>query len=150
MDIPTNEHEQKLTLSVDIFIPNHPDRANTPVFEATRKKLISGNPDACCWVCGTKEELELHHELVEWCDSDGVDWQKVKIDAPDFDWTSFDPAHPETFIDSEYNAKLVLCKKHHTGKDHGIHMLPFPTWLMQRHKRDDFVFAPDEILHHPV
>jgi hypothetical protein len=150
MTTPTNEHEQKLTLSVDIFIPNHPDRANTPIFDATRKKLIANNPSACCWVCGCKDDLELHHELVEWCDSDGVDWEKVKLDAPDFDWASFDSAHPETFIDSEHNAKLVLCKKHHTGKDHGIHMLPYPTWLMQRHKRADFVFTPDEVPTVPI
>lgn len=142
--LPKNEHEQRLTLSVDIFIPDHPDRSNTPIFEATRRKIISHNSEARCWICGTKEGLELHHNFIEWCDSDGVDWEKVKIDCPDFDWVNFNPANPETFIDSEWNANLVLCKKHHTGKDHGIHMLPYPTWLMQRHKRQDFIFSPDE------
>ncbi|MDB5358835.1 MAG: hypothetical protein JWO51_132 [Rhodospirillales bacterium] len=143
------EHEQRLTISIDVFVPDHPDRTTTPIFAATRRKLISNNPDACCWVCGKTEAelgqpLELHHDLVEWCDSLGVAWEKVKIDAPDFDWASFDPSKPETFIDSEHNAYLVLCKKHHTGKDHGKHMLPEPIWRMQRYKRDDFVFSPDE------
>ena len=145
MTTVANEHEQKDTFTIDVFVPDHPDRANTPIFEHTRKKLIANNPDAACWVCGAKETLELHHSLVEWCDSDGVDWKIVQQDAPGFDWEHFDPAHPETFIDSEFNANLVLCKKHHTGKDHGIHMMPYPTWLMQRHKREDFVFSPDEI-----
>ena len=144
MTLPANEHEQKLTLSVDIFIPDHPDRTNTPIFDASRRLLISGNPLANCEVCGAKEDLELHHNHVEWCDSDGVDWDKVKKDVPGFDWATFDPAKPEMFIDSTFNANRVLCKKHHTGKDHGIHMMPLPTWQMQKYKRADFVFSPDE------
>jgi hypothetical protein len=156
--VPANEHEQKLTVSIDVFVPDHPDRTTTPIFSATRKKLIGDNPDAKCWVdnghCDYEHPLELHHALVEWCDSDGVDWEKIKLASPDFDWANFDPAHPETFIDSEYNAFLVLCKKHHTGKDHGIHYLPHPTWQMQKHQRADFVFAPDEeamqTAHQPV
>ena len=68
----------------------------------------------------------------------------MKAEVPGFDWAAFDPAHPETFIDSEWNACLVLCKRHHTGADHGIHMLPEPLWRLQRFKRFDFVFSPDE------
>jgi hypothetical protein len=139
------EHEQKITIQVDVFVPDHPDRTTTPIFAHSRKQLISDNPDACCEACGSKEDLELHHALVEWCDSDGVDWDKVKLSAPEFDWGTFDPAHPETFIDSTRNAKQVLCKKHHTGQDHGIHYLPYPMWQMQKHKKESFVFAPDEI-----
>ena len=142
--IPQGEHEQRLTISVDVFIPDHPDRTATPIFDATRRKLIEHDPDACCFICGTKENLELHHQIVEWCDSTAVNWDKVKAESPDFDWEAFDPNHPETFIDSEWNAKLVLCKKHHTGKDHGIHMLPEPIWRLQKLKKDEFIFSPDE------
>ena len=60
---------------------------------------------------------------------------------PNFPWSTF--TKPEDFIDSEYNM-MVLCKKHHTGKDHGIHMLPYPIWVMQRNQRSDFQFSPDE------
>jgi hypothetical protein len=40
---------------------------------------------------------------------------------------------------------MVLCEKHHRGKDHGIHVLPYPIWIMQREQRADFTFAPDEV-----
>lgn len=143
-----SEHEQKRTLTIDVFIPDHPDRTNTPIFEATRRKLITCNPAARCAVdnghCDHDHPLELHHRYVEWCDSLGVDWTKVARAVPDFDWTHFDPGHPETFIDSEWNANMVLCKKHHTGKDHGIHCMDGPTWDMQGFQRSDFLFSPDE------
>jgi hypothetical protein len=142
--VPAGEHLQKQTLTVQVFVPDHPDRTTTPIFAATSRKLIEHNPDACCYICGTKEGLELHHQHVEWCDSTAVDWDAVKALVPDFDWATFDPTHPETFIDSEHNARLVLCKKHHVGADHGIHMLPEPLWRLQKIKRADFVFSPDE------
>ncbi len=145
---PVNEHEQKLTLRIDVFVPDHPDRKGTPIFDRTRKKLIANNPHAKCVIdnsdCDHDHPLELHHRIVEWCDSLGVDWEKVKLAVPGFDWASFDPAHPETFIDSEWNADTVICKKHHTGEDHGIHYLPYPIWQMQKYKRDNFILTPDE------
>ena len=94
--------------------------------------------------CDHDHPLELHHSIVEWCDSTAVDWAKVALLAPDFDWATFDPTKPETFIDSEWNANLVVCKKHHIGADHGIHMLPYPLWRLQALKRADFVYSPDE------
>lgn len=149
MNAPANEHELKKTITVDVFVPNHPDRSSTPIFERTRKKLIVDNPNATCAVnnghCDHEHPLELHHQHVEWCDSSGVDWAKVALKVPGFDWATFDPAHPETFIDSEWNANLVLCKKHHTGVDHGIHCLDGPTWGMQALQRTDFMFSPDEV-----
>jgi hypothetical protein len=138
------EHLQKQTLTVQVFVPDHPDRTTTPIFAATRRKLIENNPDACCYICDGKDDLQLHHFWVEWCDSGAVDWAKVAEVVPDFDWANFDPAKPETFIDSEWNANLVLCSKHHIGGDHGIHTLPYGLWLLQRLKRPDFVFSPDE------
>ena len=148
MPTPKNEHELKKTLTIDVFIPDHPDRANTPIFEATRRKLIKNNPHAVCEVnnghCDSEHPLELHHEHIEWCDSLGVDWEKVKAKVPEFDWDTFDPEYPETFIDSEFNAKRVLCKKHHTAKDHGIHCMDGPSWGMQSLQRADFIFSPDE------
>ena len=148
MNAPLGEHLLKRTLSIQVFVPDHPDRSNTPIFEHTRNLFIKNNPDACCSVnnghCDHDHPLELHHSHVEWCDSLGVDWEKVKLAVPDFDWASFDPAHPETFIDSKWNANVVLCKKHHTGPDHGIHCLDGPTFQMQKFQRKDFVYSPDE------
>ena len=145
---PAGEHEQRLTIAVDVFIPDHPDRSESPIFRATHRKLIGGNPDARCFIdnehCDREHPLELHHQHVEWCDSLGVDWTRVARLVPEFDWASFDPTKPETFIDSEYNANLVLCKRHHVGKDHGIHLLTYPTWIYQLTKRAAEIFSPDE------
>lgn len=146
--VPAGEHEQKRTLTIVRFIPDHPDRKGTPVFEHTRKELIANNPDARCEInnedCDHDHPLELHHDHVEWCDTGDADWEKVKKDVPDFDWASFDQTKPETFVDSKWNAKRVLCKKHHTGEDHGIHCLDYPTWQAQKYKRDGFIMTPDE------
>lgn len=145
---PAHEHEQKETFTIDVYLPDHPDRTTSPVFRATRKKLIVDNPHARCEVnneeCDLTHPLELHHDLVEWADANGVDWAKMQALCPEFNWAAFNPARPETFIDSEFNAKRILCKRHHTGADRGIHMLPYPIWRMQLVKRDDFVFAPGD------
>jgi len=62
-----------------------------------------------------------------------------------FDWDAFDPAHPETFIDSLENM-LVLHAKFHRHKDHGIHALSFPVWIFQAFPRvSGFVFSADEL-----
>lgn len=146
--LPPSEHEQRRTLSIDVLIPDHPERTGTPIFDATRRELIGNNPAAACEVnnghCDHDNPLELHHAVVEWCDSNGVDWDKVKAAVPGFDWDNFDPSKPETFIDGKWNANRVLCKKHHTGKDHGIHCLDYPTWQMQKFETAGFVFSPDE------
>lgn len=61
-----------------------------------------------------------------------------------FDWQAFDPAKPETFVDSIYNM-LVLHERFHRAKNHGIHCRTFPTWLIQcLPKKPGFVFAPDD------
>ena len=142
------EHLQKQTLTILVFAPDHPDRTSSAVFGRTRDKLIKHNPAAKCYIdnehCDHDHPMELHHQFVEWCDSEAVDWRKVAELCPDFEWEHFNPDHPETFVDSEANARMVLCKRHHVGKDHGIHMLPWPLWNLQKVKKKDFVFSPDE------
>jgi hypothetical protein len=136
-----NEHEQKLTLSVDIYYPDHEPRTESSLFARTKHHLVKVL-DTPCWICGSKDQREVHHFHAEWADAEGIDWDRMRVLHPNFPWSTFTKA--EDFIDSEYNM-LVLCKKHHTGKDHGIHMLPYPIWIMQRNARADFQFSPDEV-----
>ena len=158
--VPAGEHLQKRTLTIVRFIIYHPNRHGTPIFDATHRLLIGKNPGARCETnnrhCSLDLPLELHHDHVEWCDSLGVNWEKVRAEVPDFPWDT--PGidfrkneagvwvldDPAVFIDSAWNAKRVLCKRHHTGEDHGIHMLDYPTWEAQKFLRDDVVFSPDE------
>ena len=140
MTEPENEHEVRETLTVDIFYPDHPPRSESALFRRTKHHLIDVL-DKPCWVCGCKQDREVHHFHVEWADALGVDWDRMRELHPDFPWSTFEK--PEDFIDSEYNM-MVLCAKHHRHKDHGIHMLPYPIWIMQRVQDEDFVFSPDE------
>ena len=135
-----HEHEQRETLQIDIFYPDHPPRTESALFRKTKRSLIQ-HRNVPCFVCGATESREVHHFHVEWADADGVDWDKMRQLHPGFDWEQF--SQPEDFVDSEYNM-MVLCEKHHRGKNHGIHMLPYPIWIMQRNQRPDFIFSADE------
>ncbi len=64
--------------------------------------------------------------------------------ARGFDWASFDPSKPETFVDSPANM-LVLNEKFHRAKFHGIHAETFPVWVFQAWPRvAGFVISPDD------
>jgi hypothetical protein len=88
-----------------------------------------------CFICGTLNDLEAHHCHIEWAMTNAVDWDKMRELHPNFDWSTFEKQ--EDFVDSEYNT-MMLCEKHHRRKNHGIHNLPYPIWIMQKYKRDDF------------
>ena len=62
-----------------------------------------------------------------------------------FNWAEFDPAVPETFVDSMANM-LVLHAKFHRQKGHGMHAVTFPVWIFQAMPRiPGFVFTADEL-----
>lgn len=72
------------------------------------------------------------------------------VELRGFDWKAFDPAKPETFVDSMANM-LVLTAKFHRGVDHGIHAMTFEEWLFQAFPRiDGFVYTPDELPNAPA
>jgi hypothetical protein len=135
------EHTQTETIHFSINYPDHAPRTESALFRKTKRHLVH-DLDTPCWVCGTKEKREVHHFHIEWADSEGVDWEKMRALHPAFEWSTF--KEPADFVDSEYNMR-VLCEKHHRGVNHGIHMLPYPMWIAQKVMRDDFVFSPDEV-----
>lgn len=60
------------------------------------------------------------------------------------DWNTFDPANPVEFVDSIYNM-LPLDAKYHIRKNHGIHLMPLPEFLLQVLPRKvGFILTPDE------
>lgn len=155
MTAVTEVHEEKNTFEVDVNIPGHDPRVTTPLFERTRKLLIE-REGARCWVCGcTAEEsghpLEAHHSPVERSFAEMVDWSEgslIRRAFPAFDWANFNPKDPYKFVDDMTVNGLLLCKPHHTGKDEGIHCLPFPVWLAQKYGQDGYDFSTVEIIHH--
>ncbi|MBV8656637.1 MAG: hypothetical protein JO142_02320 [Burkholderiales bacterium] len=132
-----NEHAMHIRTDFSVNYPDHPPRTESHVFKAT--KAHWHKLGARCWVCGTAEKIEIHHKFIEWADSDGVDWDKVRAEHPDFDWSTF--KEPCDFIDSVYNTE-PLCELHHRGPaPFGKHWTPEPIWRMQRYARSDFVYA---------
>ena len=62
------------------------------------------------------------------------------------DWNTLDPADPVAFVDSIFNM-LPLNERFHIRKDHGIHLMPFPEFLLQiLPRKAGFVLTPDEEL----
>lgn len=148
----TQEHEEKGTFSVDVEVPGHPPRKASALFERTRKELLAKTPR--CWVCNrTAEEagqpLEAHHMGVEYSFMTApIDWDIVAQDFPNFEWSTFDPAHPETFVDDMNAQGLVLCKEHHTHPETGIHTVPYPIYRMQRYLKSGYKFNDLETIVH--
>lgn len=63
----------------------------------------------------------------------------------DMDWHAFDPADPTSFVDSIHNM-LPLNEKFHIRKNHGIHLMPFPEFLLQvLPKNGGFILTEDQI-----
>lgn len=132
-----NEHNFHENLQVDIYYPDHTERATSNLFARTKHQLIDVQ-DLPCYICGSKVDREVHHYHIEWAFSDAADWNQMKLIHPDFDWTTFKTA--EDFVDSPYNM-MILCQLHHRGKNAGIHYLPYPIWIAQLILRKDFIFT---------
>ena len=179
---PNAEHEDKRSLSEDVFYPDHDKRTESPTFIETKRK---GHALGLrCAISGTKLDTEYHHAFCEWAFASGVDWHIVQgialgeikelpvldllTDQPTeemapvegfliyliceyfkykgFDWNAFDPEKPETLVDS-IEAMIVLNKKFHRGKDHGVHNLTGPIHFFQAFPRKaGFIFSPDEMI----
>lgn len=151
-------HEEKETLAVDVNIPGHEERTTTALFTRSKHQLIAMLGDqARCFICNaTAAEagapLEAHHHPIERSLANLIDWDRFREEQgdkyPSFDWSKFDPADPLTFVDDMTVNGMLLCKKHHTGKDEGIHMLPYPLWIAQKWAKEGYQFSAVEVIHH--
>jgi hypothetical protein len=156
-------HEEKETLSVDVDLPGHDPRVTTAMFRKTKRMLMKvanamgfdfKRPAGRCWICDKTESdlgqpLEAHHFGIERAYIDAaIRWNVVAQDFPIFDWKNFNPANPADFIDNMVAQGVLLCKEHHTGKDTGVHTLPFSLWIMQRYLADGTRFNPNEVIEH--
>ncbi len=148
----TETHEEKETLAVDVNLPGHEARVTTTLFTHTRKALID-REGGRCYVCGrTKEEagpLEAHHAGIERSFATApIDWEVVKKDFPNFAWDTFDESKPLDFVDDMLAQGILLCKEHHTHPETGIHVLPWPIFIMQRYLKAGYKFNDLETIVH--
>lgn len=156
----TEIHVEKETLAVAVNLPGHEARATTPLFTRTRKALLA-REGGRCWICGRTEAtagpLHSHHYPIERSLANMIDWARFQKDceaglwgphAQAFDWKSFDPANPYSFVDDQTVNGLLLCRDHHIGANQGVHAMPHPLWLAQKYGIEGYRYSDVEIIHH--
>lgn len=131
----TEAHTQCQTVHIVEFYPEHEPREDDPhyhLFNAARKRLCALGK-LICWRCGSTENIQLHHSVIEFSLANGVDLSLFEADYPEFHITSDEEFL--AFVESEGNL-LPLCANCHIGKE-AIHLLPYPLWLAGRVWRKD-------------
>jgi hypothetical protein len=91
---------------------------------------------------GCQGGIELHHNLIEYALINDVDWQRFSTLYPEYHIQSQDDLL--RWAESE-EALLPLCVKHHRGVE-GIHLLPYPLWIIQRYLKPDVPLPATVIL----
>ena len=86
------------------------------------------------------EPIELHHDKVEFALANGVDVARFAVLYPELGVV--DDETFACFVESDGNL-TPLCRLHHTGI-RGVHVLPYPVWVIQRVWRKDLP-APGEL-----
>lgn len=69
------EHFKKGTFEEQYWIPAHNSRRESSLFKSN-KKFVRDICGAPCWVCGAREDLEVHH-IFEWAFWNALDPKKV-------------------------------------------------------------------------
>jgi hypothetical protein len=137
------KHAETRTLVETIVVPAHIDRVESDDFRQS-KETLRKDKHYECFVCGSKDNLEVHHFGAPWAMADDVDFNKLKDLLSLFDIYGYSKSlrkKPITTIDDVRNM-LVLCKEHHNdgktdGVANGIHNISFPAWIMQKVKKDN-------------
>jgi len=126
-------HYQTVNLSFKVYYPSHELRTTDPhykLFNAARKRIVSSPNFAGCWVCGSKENIQIHHSLVEFAAANAIDLDRFEHLWPELHIT--DENSLLAALESEGNM-MALCEDHHISREHGIHFIPYPTWVLQRY-----------------
>jgi hypothetical protein len=123
----TKEHTQFRTLKEVAYYPAHPDRTESDEFREIKREFKKEH--AKCWINNgyCDGPIEVHHDVIEYSEAMGVDWEKVKKDYPNID-----------HVDDK-DQMLTICKRHHTGKYTGKHNISEPIWKMQKYMDDESI-----------
>ena len=133
------EHDITRKLLECVIVPDHDDREESPEVRYAKKKLREDG--ICeCWVCGSKEKLQLHHYGAEWSLASTVDFVVLKRFLEEWDVYGYGKKlkdKPITSVDDIRNC-MYLCSEHHCGINNtlgngtGIHSMTFPVFLAQK------------------
>jgi hypothetical protein len=134
-------HQARQTLHFVWHYPDHEPRKSDPHygdFQAAKKRLKEQGLWRCV-VCGSAEQVQLHHAHVEFSLQNGVDVGRLNealglhLGTDEF----------AAWIDSPGNLE-PLCRTHHTGTE-GVHQLCAPAWEALRVWRRDLP-PPEELV----
>jgi hypothetical protein len=128
-------HIQHTTIHIEQYVPYHPQRTDDPYYHLFNQARDRLNRMGLlkCQVCGTDQQIELHHNEIEFSMAAGVDIAKFEALHPDLNIK--DDATFQQFVESDHNL-TPLCRKHHIGVQ-GIHVLPYPFWKLLAVWKDD-------------
>jgi hypothetical protein len=129
-------HAEERTIHEFIEYPDHAKRTESALFRENKRRLVR-QLKVPCWVCGGREQLEVHH-IHEWSLWDALDPAKVLDTLHAFDPYGYTHAGGDKPIESPDDLRnlVVLCELHHRGVDTGVHDLTMPIWLPQRAVKD--------------
>ena len=129
-------HEEDRTIHEFIEYPNHAKRTESAEFGANKRRLVK-QLDVGCWICGSKENREVHH-IHEWSLWDALDQVKVLNSLHAFDPYGYTHTAGDKPIESPDDIRnlVVLCEIHHRGVNTGVHDLTMPIWFPQRAVKD--------------
>jgi hypothetical protein len=127
MSKPTPEHDDVTHIEFVAHYEEHAPRNESSSFRAIKKKMH--DEKVPCYIGNGRCEgnIEIHHNIIEWSAATEVDWEKVKTEtkAPFF-------SDPDTRINMQ-----ALCEKHHRHKGFGIHLVPYPIWILQKYMKEE-------------
>jgi len=116
-----------------VIYPEHTKREESEEFKKNKERLKEDGHYKC-WICGSTENLQVHHFGCEWALAKDCDFEKLKEFCEEFDPYGYGRLlknKPITSVDDIRNL-LVLCEKHHIEKLYGIHEITFPIWIIQK------------------
>jgi hypothetical protein len=136
----TAEHAEHRTLLDFAIDPDHADRVESAEFRQSIARLKQDGHYRC-WVCGSEDNIEVHHRAGEYMFANVLDFAKVQAFCEEWDVYGYGrllKARPLTSLDDVRNC-MCLCASHHRLVNHenggsgtGIHACSFPTWLAQK------------------
>jgi len=107
-------------------------------FRAAKRRLKQDGHYRC-YICGTTQNLQVHHYGAEWMFASVIDFEKLKgflLEWDVYGYSRLLQHQPLTSVDDIRNL-LVLCAEHHVsgpqdGAANGIHDITFPAWISQK------------------
>lgn len=140
------QHKMTRMLKEVVITPSHAKRKESKEFRASKKRLKQDGHYKC-WACGGTNKLQVHHYGGEWSLESDIDMNLLKEFLAEWDVYGYSRLMrnlPLETVDDVRNM-MVLCQKHHTGKEHGIHEITFPIWITQRIEKAGVDAIPEDV-----